>query len=54
MEQTPNADAFTFISGMGAIISIIDLQSYISIIAGLVAIVSGLCAIRYYIIKSKN
>lgn len=54
MEQTPKADSFVFISGLFAFVSIAEVQAYVSLTAGIVAIVSGLCAIRYYLIKSKN
>jgi len=41
------------ITTLGAIISIVSIQSVVSICAGVVAIVSGIMAIRYYYIKSK-
>jgi len=44
----------TLMSAFGAYISLVSIESYVSITAGLVAIVSGIFAIRYYYIKSKK
>lgn len=54
MKETPTADSLTAISGLMAFVSLAEVQSYVSITAGLVAIVSGLCAARYYLVKSKK
>jgi uncharacterized membrane-anchored protein len=47
-------DTLLLISGSTAYISLNMVQQYVSITAALVAIVSGLSAIRYYYIKSKK
>lgn len=44
----------TGLSGAFAFISIASVQPYLSAFASIVAICSGLCAIRYYIIKTKK
>jgi len=43
-----------FISGLTAFISVTHVQQYVSIVAGLTAIVSGIFASIYYIKKAKN
>ena len=48
-----DGDFFLLLSGLTAYISLSVFQQYVSIAAAFVAIGSGLCAIRYYIIKSK-
>lgn len=48
-----NADLATLISVSGAMLSIADIQPMVTLIASLVAIVSGIFAIRYYI-KATN
>ena len=48
-----NADLATLLSVSGAILSIADIQPIVTLIASLVAIVSGIFAIRYYI-KATN
>jgi|TARA_R110000868_G_C10516140_1_gene732634 hypothetical protein len=48
-----NADLATILSVSGAILSIADIQPIVTLIASLVAIVSGIFAIRYYI-KATN
>ena len=48
-----NADLATILSVSGAILSIADIQPIVTLIASLVAIVSGVFAIRYYI-KATN
>ena len=48
-----NADLATILSVSGAILSIADVQPIVTLIASLVAIVSGIFAIRYYI-KATN
>ena len=42
------------VSGTTAYISVINIQQYVSIVAGLTAIVSGIFASIYYIKKAKN
>jgi hypothetical protein len=49
-----NADLATILSVSGAMISIADVQPVVTMIASLVAIVSGLFAIRYYLKATKN
>ncbi len=48
------ADIATLISISGAAVTISSIQPFVSLAAGLVAIVSGLFAIRYYHKKTKN
>jgi hypothetical protein len=48
-----NADFATAISVSGAILSIANIQPIVTLIASLVAIISGFFAIRYYI-KATN
>lgn len=42
------ADTLTIISTFGAVVSISNIQPIVTLLASLVAIVSGLFAIRYY------
>jgi len=44
----------TGLSGSFALISIASVQPYLSATASLVAIFSGVCAIRYYLLKTKK
>jgi hypothetical protein len=44
-----NADVATIVSVSGAILSIANIQPIVTLIASLVAIISGIFAIRYYI-----
>ena len=53
MEEDRIIANFMLTSWMGATISIAPVQEIISLLSGLVAIGSGLFAIRYYYIKSK-
>jgi hypothetical protein len=48
-----NADLATVVSLTGAALSIANIQPIVTLIASLVAIVSGVFAIRYYI-KATN
>ena len=48
-----NADLATIVSVSGAMLSIANIQPYVTLVASLVAIISGLFAIRYYI-KATN
>ena len=48
------ADLLTGLSAGGWIVSLSDYQPLVSFIGGIVAIISGLLAIRYYYIKTKN
>jgi hypothetical protein len=48
------ADTSVIVSIMGAVISITNIQPVVTLIASLVAIVSGVFAIRYYYKAIKN
>ena len=48
-----NADLATLLSVSGAMLSIADIQPIVTLLASLVAIVSGIFAVRYYI-KATN
>jgi hypothetical protein len=48
-----NADVATVVSLSGAMLSIANLQPIVTLLASLVAIISGVFAIRYYI-KATN
>jgi hypothetical protein len=55
MAQNSNhADILTLISGTTAVISVKSIQPYVTLIASLVAIISGAFAIRYYYKASKK
>lgn len=43
-----------FIAILGAAISIANIQAFVSIIAGAVAIISGISAARYYILQGNE
>jgi hypothetical protein len=49
-----NADFATAISVSGAMLSIADIQPMVTLLASLVAIISGFFAIRYYIIATNK
>lgn len=49
-----NADLATILSVSGAMISIANVQPFVTMIASLVAIISGLFAIRYYFKATKK
>jgi len=48
------ADLLTGVSAGGWIISLSTYQPVVSFIGGIIAIVSGLFAVRYYYIKTKK
>jgi hypothetical protein len=48
-----NADVATVVSVSGAMLSIADIQPIVTMLASVVAIISGIFAIRYYI-KATN
>jgi hypothetical protein len=52
--HSDQADASVIVSILGAVISVTSVQPIITMIASLVAIVSGLFAIRYYYKQTKN
>jgi len=54
MTQHTLADASASISILSAVVTISSIQPFVSLTAGLVAIVSGLFAIRYYYWKTKD
>lgn len=54
MNNDNNGNPLTVLSCLAAYISVGTAQQYVSIAAGLVAIASGVFAIRYYIIQSKK
>lgn len=52
--HSDRADFSTLISIMGAVVSVTNIQPIVTLIASLVAIISGLFAIRYYYKAIKN
>jgi len=52
--HSDRADLSTIMSIMGAAISITNIQPIVTLLASLVAIVSGVFAIRYYYKAIKN
>ena len=54
MPHNGQADASATISIVSAIVTVSAIQPFVSLFAGLVAIVSGIFAIRYYYWKTKN
>jgi len=48
------ADVMTAISAGGWIVSLSTYQPLVSFIGGIIAIISGLFAVRYYYIKTKK
>jgi hypothetical protein len=54
MQNQNNGNPLMIVSILSAYISIGTVQQYTSVIAGIVAIVSGIMAIRYYYYKTKN
>lgn len=48
------ADLLTGLSASGWIISLSNYQPVVSFIGGIIAIISGLFAVRYYYIKTKK
>lgn len=53
-EHSNQADIGTGISVLSAIVSISTLQPIVTLFAGLIAIVSGIMAIRYYYNATKK
>ena len=49
-----NADLAYILSVSGIFLTIVNIQPYVTLIASLVAIVSGIFAIRYYIQATKK
>jgi hypothetical protein len=54
MNHHSQAGASAGISMISAVVTISSIQPLVSLCAGLVAIVSGIFAIRYYYWKTKN
>jgi len=54
MANHNHADISATISVIGAVVTISSIQPFVSLFAGLVAIVSGIFAIRYYYWKTKH
>jgi hypothetical protein len=54
MTQHNLADTSASISILSAVVTISSIQPFVSLTAGLVAIVSGIFAIRYYYWKTKD
>lgn len=54
MNHHTQADVSATISFLSAIITISSIQPFVSLCAGLVAIISGVFAIRYYYWKTKH
>jgi hypothetical protein len=54
MTQHNLADASASISILSAVVTISSIQPFVSLTAGLVAIASGLFAMRYYYWKTKH
>jgi hypothetical protein len=54
MEHNGQANASATISILSAVVTISTIQPFISLCAGIVAIVSGIFAIRYYYWKTKK
>ena len=53
-QHSSQADIGTGISVLSAIISISTIQPIVTLVAGLIAIVSGIMAIRYYYNATKK
>ena len=54
MTDQTHGDISATISVVGAVVTISSIQPFVSLCAGLVAIISGIFAIRYYYWKTKN
>ncbi len=53
-QHSNQADIGTGISVLSAIVSISTIQPIVTLVAGLIAIVSGIMAIRYYYYTTKK
>jgi hypothetical protein len=49
-----NADLATIVSVSGAALSVANIQPIVTLIASVVAVISGIFAIRYYYRATKN
>jgi len=54
MTNHTHADISATVSILGAVVTVSSIQPVVSLCAGLVAIVSGIFAIRYYYWKTKH
>jgi hypothetical protein len=54
MEHNGQADLSATISILSAVVTVSTIQPLVSLCAGVVAIISGIFAIRYYYWKTKN
>jgi hypothetical protein len=54
MQHNGQADVSATISILSAVVTVSTIQPFVSLCAGIVAIVSGVFAIRYYYWKTKN
>ena len=53
-DMSNQADISATVSVLSAVVTISSVQPIVSLCAGLVAIISGIFAIRYYYWKTKN
>ena len=54
VHNSNQSDLLTIVSGTSAFISVVNVQPVVSLLASLIAIISGVYAIRYYIKASKR
>jgi hypothetical protein len=54
MQHNGQADLSATISILSALVTVSTIQPLVSLCAGIVAIISGIFAIRYYYWKTKN
>jgi len=54
VHNSNHSDLLTIVSGTSAFISVVNVQPIVSLMASLVAIISGIFAIRYYIKATKR
>ncbi len=54
VHNSSQSDLLTIVSGTSAFISIANVQPIVSLLASLIAIISGVFAIRYYIKATKK
>lgn len=54
MTHSNHADISATVSILSAVVTMSSIQPFVSLCAGLVAIVSGIFAIRYYYWKTKH
>lgn len=52
--HSSQADTLTLVSGASAVVSVASIQPFVTLIASLIAIISGLFAIRYYIVATRK